>query len=261
MTNSTGGGDPVASLDSLANSFQSLVRTMIDGKGTLELDAVVDYARSAVPGADDGSITIVARGRDPETLGATGSLALEADQLQYQLNEGPCMEALGQSDLVWVNDLARDTHFPRFAPEAVGLGVRSMLSTRLFLTENDRAGLNLYSKRTSAFSSSDLPLAAIFASYASLLLMNRLHEDKVLRLERALESNREIGVAMGILMAQRRWSQAEAFERLVTSSQHLNRRLRDIAAEVTSTRRLPRPNRRNGASADDEAGSPSRDAG
>ncbi len=242
--------EPVTGLDTLADIFQSLVRSMMGGNGTLELDSVVEYARSGVPGADHASITMVVRGRQPETLGATSSLALEADQLQYELHEGPCMEALGQSDLVWVNDLARDNQFPQFAPQAVRLGVRSMLSTRLFLAENDRAGLNLYSQQPSAFSSSDLPMAAIFASYASLLLMNRLHEDKVMRLERALESNREIGVAMGILMAQERWSQTEAFERLVTSSQHLNRRLRDIAAEVTSTRRLPRIGKRKGTSPD-----------
>jgi hypothetical protein len=242
MTSSESGQGSRSDLDALAGVFQSLVRSMMGGEATLQLEALVEFARSGVPGADHASITLVPRGGGPETVGATGPLASEADSLQYSLDEGPCMEALGQSDMVWVNDLARDDHYPRFAPQAVGLGVRSMLSTRLFLSENDRAGLNLYAERPSAFSANDLPLAAIFASYASLLLINRLHQDQVMRLERALESNREIGIAMGILMSQHRWSQTEAFDRLVTSSQHLNRRLRDIAAEVKAGRQLP-PNR------------------
>ena len=137
-------------------------------------------------------------------------------------------------------DLALDEQFPRFSPAAVGMGVRSMLATRLFLSDRERGALNLYSVRPGAFDAGQLPVAAIFASYASLLLGNRSNEDKVLRLERALESNREIGVAMGILTAHRRWTQAEAFDRLVQASQNLNRRLRDIAAEVNRTRRLPR---------------------
>lgn len=249
MTDPAGDAGPGTGLESLAEVFRSLVRTMMQEAGSLQIEAVVEYARSGVPGADHASITMVPRGGRPETVSATGPLAVEADRLQYSLGEGPCMEALGQSDLVWVNDLTRAEEFPRFAPEAVSLGVRSMLSTRLFLSESDRAGLNLYSERPFAFSAADLPMAAIFASYASLLMMNRLHQDQVMQLERALESNREIGVAMGILMAQQRWSQTEAFDRLVTSSQHLNRRLRDIAAEVARTRQLPPLGKRRGRSA------------
>jgi AmiR/NasT family two-component response regulator len=61
----------------------------------------------------------------------------------------------------------------------------------------------------------------------------------VVGLERALESNREIGVAMGIMMAAGRYTQAEAFEQLVDASQHLNRRVRDIASEVALTGAMP----------------------
>jgi len=60
-----------------------------------------------------------------------------------------------------------------------------------------------------------------------------------MHLERALQSNREIGVAMGILMAQQRCTREEAFEQLSTASQKLNRRLRDIAEEVGHTGALP----------------------
>jgi len=114
-----------------------------------------------------------------------------------------------------------------------------MLSTRLYLSQRNRAGLNLYATSAGAFEPDHLALAAIFASYSSLLLLNGMHQDTLMRMERTLESNREIGVAMGILMAQRQRSQSDAFDLLVKASQNLNRRLRDIAAEVTETRRLP----------------------
>jgi AmiR/NasT family two-component response regulator len=55
-----------------------------------------------------------------------------------------------------------------------------------------------------------------------------------------LETNREIGVAMGILKATGQLTQDQAFDQLRTASQTLNRKLHDIAADVTATGQLPR---------------------
>lgn len=239
MTAHSRGETSAVALEVMAGQFQELVRSMVEGHRALEIEPVLDYARTAIAGADHAAITLARRGAEPETIAATGELPVQMDALQYTLGEGPCVAALSLNDQVWVDDLAVDAQFPRFSPRAVDLGIRSMLSTRLFLSEHDRAALNLYSQRPAAFEPDQLALAAIFAAYTSLVLVNRMHEDKIIRLERALESNREIGVAMGILMAQRRWTQSEAFDRLVNASQHLNRRLRDIAAEVNLTSRLP----------------------
>jgi AmiR/NasT family two-component response regulator len=64
-------------------------------------------------------------------------------------------------------------------------------------------------------------------------------EKEIFDLERALESNREIGVAMSILMAREMCTQSQAFNRLRTASQQLNRKLRDIADDVKRTGQLP----------------------
>jgi AmiR/NasT family two-component response regulator len=58
-------------------------------------------------------------------------------------------------------------------------------------------------------------------------------------LEAALGSSREIGMAMGVLMSRGRTSQDEAFDLLRRASQHLNRKLRDVAANVIETGVLP----------------------
>lgn len=58
-------------------------------------------------------------------------------------------------------------------------------------------------------------------------------------LEVALKSSRQIGTAMGILMARRLVTSEQAFELLNRASQHLNRKLRDIAEEVELTGTLP----------------------
>lgn len=56
---------------------------------------------------------------------------------------------------------------------------------------------------------------------------------------RALETNREIGVAMGIRWRTAHLTQHQAFDQLHTASQHLNRKPHDIATVVASTGRLP----------------------
>jgi AmiR/NasT family two-component response regulator len=56
----------------------------------------------------------------------------------------------------------------------------------------------------------------------------------------ALETRDVIGQAKGILMATSAINADQAFAMLRDASQHLNRKLRDIAVEVTLTGRLPR---------------------
>jgi hypothetical protein len=62
--------------------------------------------------------------------------------------------------------------------------------------------------------------------------------EKVANLEQALASNRDIGVAMGILSAHHSIRPDEAFELLRVASQHTNRKLRELAAEVIQTGEL-----------------------
>jgi hypothetical protein len=61
-----------------------------------------------------------------------------------------------------------------------------------------------------------------------------------MHLERALEHARDIGVAMGIVMATMEVTRQEAFHVLRTVSQNQNRRLFLVAAEVAETGALPR---------------------
>jgi signal transduction histidine kinase/DNA-binding response OmpR family regulator len=94
---------------------------------------------------------------------------------------------------------------------------------------------------TKPFSSQEL-LARVHANHE----LAQLREAAVSRadargdqIRAGLESNRAIGTAVGILMANHRLTAGSAFQLLVEASQHSNRKLRDIAADVTITGRLP----------------------
>ena len=56
--------------------------------------------------------------------------------------------------------------------------------------------------------------------------------DKIANLETALKSSRRIGMALGILMAQFRIRDEQAFAMLKAASQAQHRKLRDLAEDV-----------------------------
>ncbi len=225
----------------LGDQLRDLVLAMSeDGSDTVKIPRVVQFAAAAMPGAQHAAISVIQRRSEPHTIAATSELPTRVDSIQYELGEGPCVQALDTSDVLLSEDLACDGQWPRFGPRAAEeIGVRSMASYRLFITADHRAALNFYSTESRAFDRIALGTGALFASYAALTLLDDLHRDKAENLERALVSSREIGVAMGILMARELCTQEQAFELLRVASQDTHRKLRDIATEVNRTGALP----------------------
>lgn len=62
---------------------------------------------------------------------------------------------------------------------------------------------------------------------------------KIEHLRTALLTNRRIGIAVGILMVQRKVTDERAFALLVAASQTGNRKVRAVAEDVIYTGRLP----------------------
>ncbi|WP_404388806.1 ANTAR domain-containing response regulator [Humibacillus xanthopallidus] len=74
-----------------------------------------------------------------------------------------------------------------------------------------------------------------------LEMLERLDEanTEAANLQRALEHSRDIGAAVGVVMAFHKMPQDEAFEMLRRTSQDLNRKLYALAREVLATGELP----------------------
>ena len=229
-------------LTELANQFGDIARAIIDDQpgSQMPLERVLKFAAHGVPGSEYAAVTRVTGNGKPETIAASAELPFRVDALQYETGQGPCLQALIQSDVEQAADLAADLQWPAFSARAVAeTGIRSMLSFRLFLTAKERGALNFYAHAPHAFTPLSLSTGAIFASYTSLVLTNLVHQDESMHLRRAMESNREIGMALGILMARELHTADQAFTRLRTASQHLHRKLHDIATEVIHTGSLP----------------------
>ena len=135
-----------------------------------------------------------------------------------------------------LTDVARDDRWARFSAAAlVGTPVRSVLSFHL-ADRPHRSALNLYSACADTL---DVSAASLFAAHARVLLIHAASADKAANLETALGTSRQIGAAIGILMNVHKITADQAFDLLRQDSQRLNRKLHDIAYDVTLTGALP----------------------
>jgi GAF domain-containing protein len=206
------------------------------------LMAVTATAVQIVPGAEHAGIT---RGRDGKfaTVAATSDIPARTDEIQYALRSGPCVDAVLTDRTFRAEDLRTDPRWPRFGRLAAEqTGVLSMLSFRLFI-ENDTTvtGLNLYARTPKAFNEHSETLATLLATHGALAIEAATALERVEHLQTALDSNRDIGVAIGILMFAHKLSRDQAFDLLRIASQHTHRKLRDIAQDVADTGTLDLP--------------------
>jgi hypothetical protein len=226
-------------LGELAAAFSGLVEVLLDGRHPcLTPERIVDVAARVMPGCRHAALAVIEQHR-PRTLASTDAVPDHVDAAQFDSGEGPSLDVLVTDDYVHVDDLASDHRWPQFARRAVEVGnVRSMISYRLYLGRHRRAALSFYSTWPHAFDDVAAAIGAIFAAYCSLTLITQALGDDV-HPRRATEVQREIGVAMGILMAAGDLGADQAFTQLHNASRRLHRELGDVARQVTATGRLP----------------------
>ncbi|MEU4674049.1 GAF and ANTAR domain-containing protein [Amycolatopsis sp. NPDC023774] len=223
----------------LAQKLASLTRLLLDATTVGEaLERVVEAAPVVIPGADLVSITLRAPDGELNTPVRTEPVARELDQVQYDADEGPCVDIARhvKPGYALSHDLGREPRWQTFAPAAAERGYSSVLSTALVPSSADdgvSGALNVYSNRTHAFAEESRDAALLLATHASLALartsaLARAELDR-LNLERAIESRDVIGQAKGILMSRRGITADEAFDLLRRTSQDVNVKLAELA--------------------------------
>jgi hypothetical protein len=207
-------------------------------------DAVASVASRRISGASAASITVLREGRF-HTVAASDERARQADLIQYEMGSGPCVDAILDSALYHPVDLRDDSRWPQYgARVSKELGWYSMLSYRLGseVTGHDvLAGLNIYSDRPRAFDQSAVEIGLLLATHAAAVVAAQTNRLRAENLQEALNTNRGIGVAIGVLMTRHKLTQPQAFDLLRIASQNTNRKIRDIAEEVALTGQLPTP--------------------
>jgi ANTAR domain len=192
------------------------------------LQRVVELAVETIEGCDYAGVSM-RHGRKVDTPAATDALVHQLDNWQYELGEGPCIDAVFIDEMYVIKDMNTEDRWPHWAPKAVSLGIQSVLSIRLATPRSLVGGLNLYSKALYAYGEDQVITAGIYAAHASNAIAAN---SKVEQLGTGMQSRHMIGLAQGLLMQRYGLSEEQAFRFLSRISQDGNVKLRDVAASV-----------------------------
>jgi transcriptional regulator with GAF, ATPase, and Fis domain len=227
----------------LAEVFAQIARDLQMEASTEQTGArIVEAAVHTVPGCNHAGISVVHRHGRIDTTAASDDVAAAVDCIQYEVNQGPCLDTIRDHESYLICDLMTDDRWPAFSRRvAEEIDIRSLLSFRLFVGDDTLGALNLYSRAVDAFDQEAHAIGAILAAHAAVAMSTARDRERAEHLERAVESNREIGMAMGVMMASGRQTPEQAFDVLRRASQRLNVKLRDVASTVVETGELPEP--------------------
>ncbi|WP_299165619.1 GAF and ANTAR domain-containing protein [uncultured Arthrobacter sp.] len=232
-----GAGQPTASSESsLLEELQDLILSTSDMQELLgELAVLSARSVSSNKGSVLCGITLL-RHRRAATVAYNSETAKAMDELQYAFREGPCLTAARDQRTIVVDDFESDGRWPEYSEAVAAHGLRSILSAPFTIGHGAQAAMNLYSYRPNSFTDDEIAFAESFARQASrglqLALRMAHYSEEADNRSRAMESRTDIDVAVGIVMAQNRCSQAVAFEILQRASSTRNVKLRIIAAEI-----------------------------
>jgi len=242
-TSGTGPGRPSAQNTGTASSDEDLAHRLAEMARDLQtapepLDVMARVVRTAValvPGAQEGSVSLVRARRRITSQGPTGDLPVLFDRLQEETGQGPCLDAAFERATVRVADLATEDRWPDLASRAAEAGIHGALCLQLFVDGGDLGALNLLSREPDAFDDDSEQVGLLLASHAAVAVSGALQVEGTTR---ALANRDLIGQAKGVLMERFKITPQQAFDLLTQVSQNTNRKLVEIAEDLTTSGQL-----------------------
>ncbi len=224
----------------LAEVFADVARALTEEHDVEHtLDRICVLAVKTIDGCEAAGISI-ASGPHITSLSTSDPLPRILDDIQSETQEGPCVDAIKEHEVFLTGSLSQETRWPDFSRRAhEQTGVDSILSLRLFVSENTMGALNLYSTQADAFDDQDIAMGSVFAAHAAVALG---HARREAQLEDKAATRDVIGMAKGIIMARQEVSDDEAFAILRRASQRMNVKIRELADRVVH----PRPDEQQG---------------
>jgi transcriptional regulator with GAF, ATPase, and Fis domain len=229
-------GERLRGADELASALSAVARSWQEASDvTATVEAVVWAAVDHLEGAEHAGVCLVERGKI-ETVAASDDTVVDIDKVQFEVREGPCVDAIAHQQTYRTGDLDTERRWPHFTVAASATGIRSMLSYRLFTSQATMGALNLYSSQRDAFTEETEHEGLLFADHAAIALSAAQTQAQ---LSVAVESRDLIGTAKGILMERHGIDIVQAFAVLVEASKNTNMKLRDVAARLVDEHAKP----------------------
>lgn len=176
-------------------------------------------AQETVPGASGAGVSMVDEERR-RSSGSTDARVREADALQYELDEGPCLTAVATREVVRIDDLGVDRRWPRWAEAALPLGLRAAMSAPLVAADRCPGAIKVYAEQPGTFDRQSEQLLTLFSAQAAILAANVQSYEKATRLSagmrEAFQERDLVSTAKGVLMGRHGVDESSAFRMLLS---------------------------------------------
>jgi GAF domain-containing protein len=218
----------------VAGVFQSLAALVYASDDfSAVYEAVVEAAPRLVAGCDHASLMLRNADGHFMTVAASDDVAQLVDTYERELGEGPCLDAIVDDAVFHDADLLDGSPWPRLSAQVLDTTpVRGMAGFRLLVGDQKTGALNLFSDRPGGLDASSVDQGIVLASFVTVALLAAHERQAAGTLRVGLASNREIGKAVGLLMAFHKISDVEAFAMLRKASQDMNIKLAEVARQV-----------------------------
>ena len=220
-------------------AFASLAKLVYAGVESSEvLDAICRTAVEVIPGADHACISTLDDRQQLRTQAASDDVARLMDKLESEAQEGPCLDSIVEDSVQHDADISDGTKWPRLAELTLSrTPVRGMVGYQLMDGLGSRAAFNVFSDTPGALTQEAADVGAVLAAFTSVALAAAERQSTADNLRRGLESNREIGKAVGLLMAAHKVDDEEAFQILRSASSRTNTKLAELAKRINASHR------------------------
>ncbi|KDN18164.1 GAF domain-containing protein [Amycolatopsis rifamycinica] len=183
------------------------------------LELIVSLAGTTIPAATGAGVTLVDAEGGFVTTSASGPLVREADTLQYDLGEGPCMTALAAGSPQRVDDITTERRWTGWCAAVAGSGLRSVITAPMVTEEGCHGAIKIYATTPGAFGPSDERTLETFADRAAVLVANARAYERAGRFsEQFRDTVRDrdlIAMAKGFLMGRDGLREDAAFDHLL----------------------------------------------
>ena len=158
------------------------------------------------------------------------------EELQVRHQEGPCITAFDDKQLVGAEDLAHDQRWPAFSQAAVARGVRAVLASPLPYNQDAVGVVAVLSEKSRPWSAEGELALLAFTDLAALMIASMMQgqqqSELALQLQGALDTRAVIEQAKGVLMGQRGLSAQAAYEQIRAQARAQRRKIAAVSADV-----------------------------
>ena len=227
-------GAPPRSIGAVLAEFATLM--VEDSSTQAVLDRLGAYCTELLPVHGVGVLLRAPKG-GMEVATANTEAGLIVEQLEAELHQGPCTEALETGEQVLVPELAATSdRYPAFVPRALDAGVQSIHALPLTIRAETIGSMDLIALEPRDLDANHLATAQLLGDVTVSYLSNGrvLAEKSALaeQLQHALDSRVLIEQAKGVIAERRKIQVNEAFEMIRRYARSNQLKLRDVAGAI-----------------------------